>query len=197
MTTTTAADINLKGARAFINGHYYVATWKGGAAVDWYDAQNSASRQTTLIGTTGYLATVYSHSENEFIFTQSNRANNSDINLNYDAWLGGSLYGEVSGQNPSPGNFYWQYDPYTDANGIKFWNGHSGGSAVSGRYTNWYTANHEPNDANSNEDFVVMWSGSKGTSQWNDAPVTYAKGYITEWGVSGSSQYILGFDRYN
>ena len=191
-STTTAADINLKGARAFINGHYYVATWKGGAAVNWYDAQNSASRETTLIGTTGYLATVYSHAENEFIFTQSNRANNNDINLNYDAFLGGSLYGEVSGS--SPGNFYWQYDPYTDANGIKFWNGHSGGSAVTGMYTNWYTANHEPNDANSNEDFVVMWSGSKGTSQWNDAPVTYAKGYITEWGVSGSSQYILGFD---
>jgi hypothetical protein len=149
-STTTAADINLKNARAFINGHYYLATYKGGTNVNWDDAQG-ASLATTLIGTYGYLATVYSHAENEFIYTQSDGVN---FNLNFDAFLGGSMYGEVSGQ--SAGNFYWQWDPNTNANGIKFWNGHKGGSAVSGMYTNW--GNGEPNDSGGNEDFLVMWS---------------------------------------
>lgn len=183
--TTTAADINLKGARAFINGHYYVATYKGGTNVNWDDAQG-ASLATTLIGTDGYLATVYSHAENEFIYTQSDGVN---FNLNFEAFLGGSMYGEVSGQ--SAGNFYWQWDPNINADGIKFWNGHKNGSAVSGMYTNW--GNSEPNDSGGNEDFLIMWSSYSGApSKWNDG--RDAKGYITEWGVSGSSQYILGFD---
>lgn len=185
MTTTSAADINIKSAHAFINGHYYLATWLD-KDVNWYDAENNASRATTLIGTTGYLATVYSHAENQFIYTQSDGLN---FNLNFDAWLGGSLYGEVSGS--SPGNFAWQYDPGTDANGTRFWNGHKGGSAVSGMYNNWYS--NEPNDSGGVEDFVLMW-GSKASSQWNDGNSSGAKGYITEWGVSGSSQFVLGFD---
>lgn len=134
---------------------------------DWAGARTAAAAKTVpkLGGGTcpGYLATVTSAAENQFIYDKVRQA----------SWLGGS-------DSVTEGSWYWVTDP--DVSGTKFWQGAgsgSGGAAQNSMYTNW-NGTVEPNDSGSNEDAIQMLA----SGLWNDLPAsntTLAK-YIVEYG---------------
>lgn len=132
----------------------------------WGQAQTNATTKT-LYGATGYLATITSQSENEFV---SDRLTDA-------GWMGAS---DVT----SEGDWKWVTGPES---GTSFWSGASGGSTVSGRYANWGTG--EPNDA-SNEDCAQFLTG--GSGKWNDLPcsVTTLPGYVVEFGAPGNMPVV-------
>lgn len=141
------------------NGHLYeyissVTTWQ---------AANTAASSLTRYGASGYLATITSETENDFV---------SDRLLGA-GWMGASDAG-------SEGDWKWVTGPET---GTSFWSGTAGGSAVSGRYENWNTG--EPNESGSGEDCGQFLSGASG--EWNDLPctVTTLAGYVVEFGAPG------------
>lgn len=133
-------------------------------SLTWYDARDAAA-SSSYSGAPGYLATITSSGENQFIKDR----------LNGDAWLGGSdddLYG---------GEGHWNWVAGPEA-GTNIYNGEGTGGAgngvpVPGQYNNW--ASGEPNQAG-NEDCMETYISS-GT--WNDLPCTATvNGYVVEYG---------------
>jgi len=116
------------------NGHYYGLT---PVQTDWASAQ----QQAEALG--GYLVTVTSDEEDDFIY------NNFINSLQEAVWAGGSDAG-------SEGDWLWVTGPEA---GTQFWEGGSDGSTVGGQYANWNDG--EPNDA-SGEDYLEIGEG------WND-----------------------------
>lgn len=132
----------------------YSATWNNA---------NTNAQTRTKYGATGYLTTITSQAENEFVAERLLNA----------GWMGAS-------DATSEGDWKWVTGP---ENGTSFWSGLSNGSAVSGRYSNWGTG--EPNDS-SGEDCAQFLTGSSG--KWNDLPCSsYAlPGYVVEYGSDSS-----------
>jgi hypothetical protein len=123
------------------NGHYYQVVAVS-EAVSWGAAQTSA------VAGGGYLATITSPAENDFVYTLANAvpgAWGSTVLLEYGPWLGGF---QPPGSPEPGGGWVW----------------------VSGEafaYTNWNTAT-EPNNLGGVEDklhFHAVWA-PPGT--WND-----------------------------
>lgn len=141
------------------NGHLYEVIT---STQTWTDAQAAAAARTKY-GASGYLATITSAEENDFV---SDRLTDA-------GWMGAS---DAAIEN----DWRWVTGPET---GTSFWSGLSGGSAVSGRYENW--ADGEPNNA-SNEDCAQFLAG--GSGEWNDLPctVTTLPRYVVEYGTSGT-----------
>ncbi len=140
------------------NGHLYeYITYNS----TWAQA-NSNAQTLTRYGATGYLVTVTSHNENEFVRARLTNA----------GWMGAS-------DSVSEGVWRWVTGP---ENGVQFWSGLSNGSAVGGNYENW--ANGEPNDSGG-EDCAQFLSG--GTGEWNDLPCSsfFLPGYVAEFGAEG------------
>ncbi len=135
-------------------GHYYGIV----AAGDWWISQGQAQS----IG--GYLATVTSAAENEFI-----RAN-LDPTGEW-MWLGASDDGS---QGTSEGNWIWATGPEA---GTQFWQGPylPYGGSVGGEYSNWQPGS-EPNNSGGAENFAHMWVGG----YWNDLPGSAALRGIVE-----------------
>ena len=139
---------------------------------DWPSAKADAEAQS-LYGMTGYLATITSSEENDFITDK----------LLGDGWLGGSdEYQEVNTalgstvyatQNDSEGNFYWVMGPEA---GTAISTGNTSPVAVSNAYMNWLVG--EPNDAVGGEHYIHMNASLGG--QWNDYSAT--NGYVLEFG---------------
>lgn len=121
------------------------------------DAQNQ-----TAYGATGYLATITSEAENNFVAAR----------LQGDGWMGAS---DVT----SEGDWKWISGPEA---GTSFWSGLSGGAAVGGMYENWATG--EPNNAG-NEDCGQFYIT---TGMWNDLPCSSVNlaGYVVEFGAPGN-----------
>jgi hypothetical protein len=146
------------------NGHYYqVKTWGGNTSVS--SASSFASGQT-FAGMSGYLATITTEAENDFIADYTTAAN---------AWIGAtddtSYVNNVSDQryDDREGSWHWFTGPEA---GREFWYGESGGSTRNGLFENW--ASGEPNNEPRNlfdsvgEDFAVTnFNGAIGF--WNDA----------------------------
>ncbi len=139
------------------NGHLYeyvsfTATWTNA---------NTNAQGRTKYGATGYLTTITSQAENDFVAARLLNA----------GWMGAS-------DSSLEGDWKWVTGPES---GISFWSGLSGGSAVSGRYANWGTG--EPNNAG-DEDCAQFLTG--GTGKWNDLPcsTTTLPGYVVEYGSS-------------
>jgi len=146
------------------NGHYYqVKTWGGNTSVS--SASSFASAQT-FAGMSGYLATITTEAENDFIADYTTAAN---------AWIGAtddtSYVNNVSDQryDDREGSWHWFTGPEA---GREFWYGESGGSTRNGLFENW--ASGEPNNEPRNlfdsvgEDFAVTnFNGAIGF--WNDA----------------------------
>lgn len=130
-------------------------------------ARTSAAAQTAY-GATGYLATITSQAENDFV---ANR-------LQGDGWIGGS-------DATSEGTWKWITGPETDTT---FWSGASGGSTVGGNYANW--ASGEPNDWGGNEDCIQFYITSR---NWNDLPCTgnTLSGYVVEFGAPGDLPSVV------
>lgn len=136
----------------------YTGTW----------TQANANAQTrTKYGATGYLTTITSSAENNFVAARLADA----------GWMGAS-------DAAIEGDWKWVTGPET---GTSFWSGLWTGGTVSGRYANW--SSNEPNDYQNGvpgEDCAQFLSG--GSGQWNDLPCNSGTlpGYVVEYGSPSS-----------
>lgn len=150
------------------NGHLYEYV---NSTLTWGGAKTAAEARTKY-GAQGYLATITSQAENDFV---ADRLDNA-------GWMGAS---DVA----SEGVWNWVTGP---ENGTQFWSGAASGSAVGGNYENWN--NGEPNDSGSNEDCGQFLSGSSGL--WNDLPCsgTTLPGYVVEYGTDATPPSVANHE---
>lgn len=149
------------------NGHLYKFI---SGSINAINARTAAANQTAY-GATGYLATITSQEENDFVADR----------LVGDGWIGGS-------DEETEGVWKWVTGPEA---GTVFWNGLSNGSAPNGQYANWSTG--EPNDwsnGNPGEDCIQFYITS---SQWNDLNCTQSTlaGYVVEFGAEGDMPTVV------
>ena len=149
------------------NGHLYKFIT---GSIDWNTAETAAIGQTAY-GVNGYLATITSQAENDFISPR----------LSADGWIGAS-------DNASEGQWTWVTGPET---GTLFWVGEAAGSLVPGQYANWNTG--EPNNSPPSENCAEYYSGS---SKWNDLPCSGDDlgGYVAEFGAPGNLPSVTAKD---
>ena len=151
--------------------HFYEYVPSSGS---WTTAKTSASNRS-YFGRAGYLATMSSEAENNFIWKL----------MSSDGWFGGSddvtevniAKGTTAfaSQAAVEGKWHWVTGP---EKGTQFSNGNTPSTTViSGQYHKW--ASGEPNNAGS-ENFAQFYSANSG--QWNDLPNTNLPGYICEYG---------------
>ena len=177
-------------AVANTNGHYYEYV---PGSLSWTAAKAAAS-QRTLNGLQGYLATVTSASENDFI----------ESKVAANAWMGGSDdYAQINAakgftayanQTSAEGNWHWVTGPEA---GQVISTGNSPGVTVpTGSYAKWQSG--EPNDYPNastvgEENYLHIYSSSQG--RWNDFPNTVGSGlgYVVEYGGLASDLTCLVF----
>ena len=162
--------------------HFYEYVPNG---VSWEEAKSGAAARS-YFGRQGYLATLTSQAENNFIWKI----------MSSDAWIGGTdnylQINEAAGtaiyvnQEEAEGNYHWVTGPekgqqYSNQNAYQ----PGGVLTVSDRYHNW--SGGEPNDypgadiTNSGEeDYAQIYSSGAGT--WNDLPNGINLSYIIEYG---------------
>ncbi|MEY4595173.1 MAG: hypothetical protein RIQ47_1583 [Bacteroidota bacterium] len=154
------------------NGHYYELV---SSMVSW-TAAKSAAESRTYLGYTGYLATITSDAENNFIRQV----------LASDSWIGASDdYSHINtatgtttfaNQSAAEGKWYWVTGP---EKGTLFSTGNISPVTASGQYANWNGA--EPNNSGSNEHYGQIYS-SNATGKWNDLPNSNLITYVVEYG---------------
>ena len=139
-----------------VNGHFYRPISAGAT----YTNARTLSSQQTFKGQQGYLVTITSASEDQFIFNNVPQAN---------IWF--ALTDEVAeGQ--------WRIDAGPEAGTlIKTGNGQLNGN-IQGQYNNW--AGGEPNNSGNEDYAVTKWGGG---SQWNDLPNNFSCAYVVEFGT--------------
>ncbi len=142
--------------------HFYRFVASDG--IHWDDARSEAEA-TTYYGLQGYLATIRSQDEQDFILTKTEGT----------GWIGAS-------DAEKEGTWKWVTGP--DA-GTVFWQGNAGGSKVDGEYNHWGT--DEPNNLNGEDYAHIMYSVY--TGYWNDLPIQGSdvagyipQGYLIEFG---------------
>lgn len=151
------------------NNHFY--EFVSAPNISWTDAQSAAAGRDYL-GLKGYLATITSATEQNFIQGK----------VQGNGWIGAS-------DAETEGDWRWVTGPEA---GTPFWSGDPNGTPVSGRYNNW--ASGEPNDLKNNEDYGhVIGNSAIGQAvqgQWNDLSNSVdsgdylPQGYIVEYGGS-------------
>lgn len=138
-----------------VNGHFYRPISSGAT----YTNARTLSSQQTFKGQQGYLVTITSASEDQFIY---NNVPQSQI------WF--ALTDEVTEGR-------WVIDAGPEKGTvIKTSNGQTTGNIV-GQYNNW--AGGEPNNAGNEDYAVTKWNGS----QWNDLPNNFNNPYVVEFGT--------------
>jgi len=137
------------------NNHFY--QFITAPNISW-TAAKTAAEQLTFFGKQGYLTTVTSAAENQFIVSK----------IQGQGWMGAA-------DSQTEDNWKWMTGPEA---GTQFWQGRSNGSVVGGLYNNWYSG--EPNDYGSGEDYAHFLLDGK----WNDYPLSSngIQGYIVEFG---------------
>lgn len=150
------------------NGHLYEYI---SSTLTWTQAE-AAAEALTRYGSAGYLTTITSAEENDFV---ADRLENA-------GWMGAS---DAAVED----DWKWVTGPET---GTSFWSGDQSGSAVGGNYENWNTG--EPNDSGSNEDCGQFLAGASGL--WNDLPCsgTTLPGYVVEFGAEGDLPEVAALD---
>lgn len=151
------------------NGHVYKFA---NTNVNFADALTESAGQPQIGGVAGYLATITSQQESDFIKNL----------LDYTAWI-------ASSDGTTEGDWYWMAGP---ENGQQFWQGGpkaSGGHAVNNAYNYWNGG--EPNDSGSVEDCgTISYSGSSYNGLWNDVSCNESIGYIAEFGSPGNPPQV-------
>ena len=145
--------------------HFYEVMNASGS-ISWTNAR-SAALARRYGAAQGYLATITSSTENNYLAEK----------VTANTWIGA---------NDSKEEDTWKWIDGPEADEI-FWIGDAGGSAVNGRYENWYTG--EPNDVGSGEDYAHMYGSNSGyAGVWNDLDNTNpsVQYYIVEYGGDGS-----------
>ncbi|HUW92924.1 MAG TPA: lectin-like protein, partial [Bacteroidales bacterium] len=138
-------------------GHYY--RYIQNPSVYWNTAWIESDR-AGLFGMKGYLVTITSQNENDFLISQ----------LTGSAWIGASDY------TFPEGNWTWVTGPEA---GTMFWQGGAAGSLIT--YANWNSG--EPNNQGGEDYGHLLAAGN-----WNDLPVAgglgiyAAQGYYIEFG---------------
>lgn len=142
------------------NGHYYEAINTGGNNIDWATANNDA------IAKGGYLATITTSLENQFISLTFPEAGT----FQHEYWIGGF---QPPGSPEPAGNWQWVT-----------------GEAFS--YNNW-AAGHPDNAGNGGEDRIHLFAPGSGLGdiKWDDANSSVLMhGYVVEM-VPEPSTYVL------
>ncbi len=143
------------------NGHYYefVSLVDKPVAERLWTTSRGAASTRNFLGLTGYLATVTSQAENDFM----------NERIKSKGWIGGSSEG-------TPGDarvWKWVTGPEGQNGGTTFWNGNTNGTLANGQYQNWEGASAnaltEPNNfgnsaATNNEPYAHFLENGK----WND-----------------------------
>ena len=144
------------------DGHFYeyIST-----PLVWSAAKDSAAAKT-YYGLQGYLATVTSAAESNFILDIQDNSSNV-------LWLGGS--DDVS-QGTSNGTWIWVTGPEA---GTIFY---QGGAAYNGSYVNWESG--QPDNTGGGEHYLQFFTNSSTYTPgaWNDRRGGNAYGYIVEYG---------------
>ncbi len=139
-----------------VNGHFYRPISAGAT----YTNARTLSSQQIFKGQQGYLVTITSASEDQFIFNNVPQSN---------IWF--ALTDEVT-------EAQWRIDAGPEAGTlIKTSNGQTAGN-VQGQYNNW--APGEPNNSGNEDYAVTKWGGG---SQWNDLPNHFSCAYVVEFGT--------------
>ena len=127
-------------------------------SISWSSARALAASMD-YYGLQGYLATIRSKVEQDFIYTKTEGT----------GWIGAS-------DEDEEGTWKWVEGP---DDGVIFWKGNYSGDPVGGEYSNWGSG--EPNNLN-NEDYAhILYSvGVRG--DWNDLPNpgSDVEGYIPQ-----------------
>jgi len=152
------------------NEHWYEAVLVGASGIAWTDAQSAAVRRG------GYLVTITSPAENDFVF--------SLVSGDDNFWFRDSLFG--NGIGPWIGGF--QFDKLAEPDGHWRWT-----TSEAWSYTNWAISSNpfaaEPNNSDGVEDYAQLFGlrQLKG-STWNDFPNNgypdrgeFVRGYIVEY----------------
>ena len=137
----------------------------GGHAITWEDAKTAAEAMT-YGGVSGYLATITSEQEHNFVLAR----------INQSGWIGAN---DIASEK----TWRWMTGPEA---GTQFWYGDQDGSAVNGQFANW--SPNEPNNTNGNEDCAQIWfGGSPGSlGKWNDLNCEEGNPYyVVEFGAPG------------
>lgn len=139
-----------------VNGHFYRPV----STTMFYNTAKSSAASEVFKGVSGYLVTITSQSEQDFIV-----ANVPQNNI----WFALS---DVAQEG------YWRIDAGPE-NGtlIKTANGQTAGN-ISGQYNNW--CGGEPNNVGGEHYAVTKWGGG---GCWNDLPNAYNCAYIVEFGT--------------
>jgi len=144
-------------------GHYYEYVPSQG--IQWTVAKDAAAAKE-FYGLTGYLVTITSEEENEFVASKLNGA----------GWMGAS-------DSDNEGHWFWVTGPEL---GTKFYNDNNDTILI---YSNW--ALDEPNNVDENEHYANFIFDIEyfedGT--WNDQQDNagnYIQGYIVEYGGIGT-----------
>ncbi len=158
-------------------GHYYEFVQ---GAVSWADARAAASA-STLMGYSGYLVTITSAAENDFVFNTFNTGLSSQF-----AWIGAA-------EPLDDGVWRWMDGPEAGAQFSLF-----ATATAPFNYANW--GGIEPNDAKVQEDYGMMNIGLAysviAPGKWADAPPTPTiwdpiVGYIVEYVPEPSMASIM------
>lgn len=159
---------------AFSNGHFYEYI---SGTTSWTSALSNAAARTYM-NLNGYLATITSQAENDFVKDK----------LNADAWIGASddyTYinaatgtSTYANQGAAEGKWYWVSGPVGEK-GVQFSNGNINPVATNSMFNNWNPA--EPNNSGNNEHYGELYSSGANPGKWNDLPNNNL-GYVVEYG---------------
>jgi len=144
------------------NGHLYQFI---SGNFTWNQARDAAAARTAY-GATGYLATITSLAENNFVYQR----------ISGDGWLGTT-------DEETEKTWKWITGPEA---GTAYYN-ESTRQPISGGYNGW--ADGEPNDYGDGEDCGYMYASQGGA--WNDYPCDTEQGYVVEYGASGALPTVV------